>query len=85
MRGRVGIRVGMDDGKGQMTMAKKNSNGALAVLKDQDEWAAEDDMRTLVRAKEIQPDPKRMEKVKILARKRLESVASVLGEATEKS
>lgn len=66
-------------------MAKKNGNGALAVLKEQDEWAAEDDMRTLVRAKEIQADPKRMEKVKILARKRLESVASVLGEASEKS
>lgn len=63
-------------------MAKKAS-GAVA-LKADDEWAAEDDMRTLMRAKEIQADPKRMEKVKILARKRLETVASVLGEANDK-
>jgi hypothetical protein len=40
-------------------------------------------MRTLMNAKEIQADPKRMAKIKALARKKLESVASVLSEASE--
>lgn len=62
-------------------MAKKLS-GAVSIKADE-EWQVEDDMRTLMRAKEIQADPKRMAKVKALARKKLETVASVLGEASE--
>ncbi len=60
----------------------KNSR-TLGAVKMEDDWQTEDDMRTLMRAKEIQADPKRMAKVKALARKRLETVASVLGEASE--
>lgn len=61
-------------------MAKK----ANAVsIKPDEEWQVEDDMRTLMRAKEVQADPKRMAKVKALARKKLETVASVLGDTSE--
>lgn len=62
-------------------MAKKSRG--LVSIKPDEEWQVEDDMRTLMRAKEIQADPKRMAKVKALARKKLETVASVLGEASE--
>lgn len=63
-------------------MAKKRNLGEVAIKPDE-EWRVEDDMRTLMNAKEIQADPKRMAKVKALARKKLEHVASVLGEASE--
>lgn len=62
-------------------MAKK-SRGVVSIKPDE-EWKVEDDMRTLMCAKEIQADPKRMAKVKALARKKLETVATVLGEASE--
>lgn len=62
-------------------MAKKR--GFDVAIKPDEEWQVEDDMRTLMRAKEIQADPKRMAKIKALARKKLETVASVLGEASE--
>lgn len=63
-------------------MAKKS--GGVAAISENEEWQVEDDMRTLMRAKEIQADPKRMAKIKIMARKKLEQVASVMGEAAEK-
>lgn len=62
-------------------MAKKQNS--LGDIKPDEEWQVEDDMRTLMRAKEIQGDPKRMAKVKTLARKKLEQVASVMGDASE--
>ncbi len=62
-------------------MAKKSKS--LGTVSPDEEWQVEDDMRTLMRAKEIQADPKRMAKVKTLARKKLETVASVLGDVSE--
>jgi hypothetical protein len=64
-----------------MSMAKKSKS--LGTVSPDEEWQVEDDMRTLMRAKEIQADPKRMAKVKTLARKKLETVASVLGDVSE--
>lgn len=52
-------------------------------IKPDEEWRVESDMRTLMEAKEIQQDPKRMAKVKTLARKKLETVATVLSESSE--
>lgn len=62
-------------------MAKKGN--AIEAYKPDEEWRVEDDLRTLTHAKEIQADPKRMAKVKALARKKLESVAQVLGGEAE--
>lgn len=64
-------------------MAKKSGNGAM--IKADEEWRVEDDMRTLMRAKEIEADPKRMARVKAMAEKKLKEVAGVLSEASEKS
>ena len=60
----------------------KNSR-TLGAVKMEDDWQTEDDMRTLMRCREIEKDQKRMAKVKALARKKLETVASVLGEASK--
>jgi len=61
-------------------MAKKTVKPAYV---DED-WQAEDDMRCLMRAREIKHDPKRLAKVKALAKKRLESMAGIAStEATK--
>jgi len=43
------------------------------------DWETEEDLRVLTRAAEIKKDPKRMARVKELAKKRLEEIASVAG------
>lgn len=59
-------------------MAKKIS-GNLAMIKPEEEWRAEDDMRTLMNAREIKNDPKRMAKVKAMAQKKLTDMACLAG------
>jgi hypothetical protein len=51
-------------------------SNAIASAKDTkpatyDKWAAEDDLRTLTRAKEIEKDPTRMKHVKRAAKEKL--------------
>lgn len=46
----------------------KKSSPAISVDSD---WQVEDDMRTLLRAKEIQRDPKRMAAVRKLAQQKV--------------
>lgn len=50
-------------------MAKKNS---LAVASSHDDWQAQDDMRTLMRAASIKRDPKRLMAARKAARKRID-------------
>jgi hypothetical protein len=50
------------------------------ALKPDEEWMAEDDLRTLMRAREIRNDPKRMARVKALATKRIAEVARLAGD-----
>jgi hypothetical protein len=45
-------------------------NKAIA-MKDEDKWRVEDDMRTLMQAREIQRDPKRMAAVRKLAQEKM--------------
>lgn len=52
-------------------------NGAKAVTASDNDWQAEDDMRTLMRAEEVRRDPKRLAAAKACAKKKLEEVASV--------
>ena len=52
-------------------------NGAKPVSASHDNWQAEDDMRTLMRAEEVKRDPKRLAAAKACAKKKLEEVASV--------
>ncbi|WJN61360.1 hypothetical protein [Pseudomonas sp. SO81] len=42
-----------------------------------DEWQIEEDMRTLLRAKEIQRDPKRMAAVRKLAQKKMADIKNL--------
>ena len=42
-----------------------------AIVSDDKQWQVEDDMRTLLRAKEIQRDPKRMAAVRKLAQEKM--------------
>lgn len=63
-------------------MAKKSSSKNFTIKPD-DEWRVEMDLNALIEAEKIRKDAKRMEKVKVLARKRLENTASVLAEANE--
>lgn len=60
-------------------MAKKSKGCCIAT---DDEWMAEDDLRTLMRAKEIKADPKRFAKCQALAKKKLTEIASVAGAAS---
>jgi hypothetical protein len=52
-----------------------NGIGAVASQQkasDYDKWQAHDDLMTIVRAKEIQADPKRMKNVQRAAKEKLE-------------
>ena len=62
-------------------MAKKSNR--LTTISPSEEWRVEDDMRILMQCKEIESDPKRMAKVRALAKKKLEQVASVMAETSE--
>ena len=60
-------------------MAK--AKGAMVDVAN--DWQVEDDLRTLQRAMEIKKDPKRMAKVKELAKMRLEENAHVVGQVAD--
>lgn len=50
-----------------------------------DDWRVEGDLNTLIEAEKIEKDPKRMAKVKALAKQRMLEVAAVATEGKEKS
>ena len=60
-------------------MAKKDK--AVVSLSDDEKWRVQSDLETLMRAKGIQKDEKRMAKVRALAKEKLEEVAAVMGDA----
>ena len=45
---------------------------------EMDDWQVESDLRTLMEAEKIQADPKRIAKVRALAKKRLLDMAAVV-------
>jgi hypothetical protein len=59
-------------------MAKKNTIKGMSPFSD-DSYMVEDDLRTLTRAAEIRRDPKRMAKVRALAKTRLAEIKAVAG------
>lgn len=48
-----------------------------ASMSDEKQWQVEDDMRTLLRAKEIQRDPKRMAAVRQLAKEKMADMQTI--------
>lgn len=61
-------------------MAKGNT---IAAVKEQDDWQAESDLRTLMESEAIEKDPKRLAKAQALAKKKLLDLASVASESAE--
>lgn len=62
-------------------MAKIKSIG----MKQEDDWMAEDAMRTLMRAEEIKKDKKLMAKVSAMAKQKMLDMAEIANEASEKA
>jgi hypothetical protein len=56
-------------------MAKKSN--AIATISQDEEWKVESDLRCLTEARAIRKDPKRMAKVRTLAKQRLGEVAEL--------
>lgn len=50
---------------------------AIASSVPMDDWETEEDLRTLMRAKEIEKDPKRMAKAQALAKQKMMAAAAV--------
>lgn len=60
-------------------MAKKNATMSLDTPED---WATENDLRTLLECEKIEKDPKRMAKVQKLAQQKMLEFAALASEAT---
>ncbi len=56
-------------------MAKRK--GLNETVPSNDDWQAEDDLLTLMRAEAIKADPKRYDRARALAKKRMTEVAKV--------
>lgn len=48
-----------------------------AEAKEMNDWEIESDLRTLIKAKEIRADKKRMQKIRALAKKKAEEMRDV--------
>jgi hypothetical protein len=48
-----------------------------------DDWQIEEDLRTLIRAKEIEKDPKRLKAAQDLAKKKMMDVAAVASDTDD--
>lgn len=62
-------------------MAKKS----VVAIKPDEEWQVEVDLRCLLEAKKIEADPKRLAKVRALAKKKMMEAASIASEDADKS
>lgn len=65
-------------------MATKKRNMQTAIGVDE-EWRVESDLRTLMEAEVIEKDPKRMAKVRALAKKKMLEVAAIASEGPDES
>ena len=53
-------------------------------ISSDEEWRVENDLRTLIEAKEIQKDSKRLAKVQAMAKEKLLEVSAIASENTSK-
>ena len=60
-----------------MAAKKRKYNLTSPAAPSIEDWQCEDDLRTLQRAEEIEADPKRMAKVKALARTKLDALMKI--------
>lgn len=59
-----------------MSVAKANKAKSASIAEDE-EWRVESDLRTLIEAEKIRRDPKRLAKVKAMAKSRMMEAAAV--------
>lgn len=62
-----------------MATKKTPASTVIGTHPDEAKWRAEDDMRALARAKEIEADPKRLAAAKKMAREKLAELQAVAG------
>ena len=55
----------------------------ISMRKEEDDWKTQHDLETLMRAEEIEKDPKRLAKAQALAKKRLLELAGVASEGKD--
>lgn len=64
-----------------MATKLKASSNTVGLRSGKDDWQVESDLRTLMECEKIEKDPKRMAKVRALAKKKLMEVASIAAES----
>lgn len=55
------------------------------AIKPDEEWRVESDLRTLMEAEKIEKDPKRMAKVRAMAKKKMMEAAAFASEGQDES
>lgn len=64
-----------------MATKRKASSNTVSLRSGEDDWQVESDLRTLMECEKIEKDPKRMAKVRALAKKKLMEVAAIASES----
>jgi len=64
-------------------MAKKGTSGIIA--ESDDDWKVRRDLETMIECEKIEKDPKRMAKVRALAKQNLLEIATIAAEGKDKS
>jgi len=64
-----------------MATKRKASSNTVSMRSGEDDWQVESDLRTLMECEKIEKDPKRMAKVRALAKKKLMEVAAIASES----
>lgn len=57
----------------------------ISVVKAEDDWQAESDLRTMLECEKIEKDPKRLAKVQALAKAKCLECASIAAEGADAS
>ncbi len=64
-------------------MSKTKSKGCGVMPVGMEDWQAQEDLRTLARAREIKADPKRVAAVKKLAEQQMVAAAAVVSDSDD--
>lgn len=65
-------------------MAKSKGN-TIASVRGEDDWQVESDLRTMIECEKIEADPKRLSKVKAMAKTRMMDMAAIATESKDGS
>jgi hypothetical protein len=62
---------------------KRKSHANIVTLAGDDRWMVERDLETMIECKKIEADPKRLAKVRALAKEKMMAVAKVAAEGSD--